>query len=217
MGLYSRYILPHLINAACGSGPIAKQRAKLVPGASGAVLEIGFGSGRNLDFYDRRRVNTFAAIEPEPGIRALGAEALKSRGWEADLRPDPAERLSFADSQFDTVVCTYTLCTVHDPLAALREMRRVLKPSGRLLFCEHGLAPDPTVQKTQRRIEPLWSRLAGGCRLTRDPAALLAQAGFTVSETNTLYLPGTPRFGGFNVWGVAAPATSGPDTPKSHH
>jgi ubiquinone/menaquinone biosynthesis C-methylase UbiE len=206
MGLYSRYILPHLIDAACGSRPIAKQRAKLVPKAAGAVLEIGFGSGRNLAHYDRSKVTQFAAVEPEAGIRALGRKALDAAGWRADLRADPAEALSFPAAQFDTVVCTFTLCTVHNPIAALKEAGRVLKPGGLLLFCEHGLAPDADVQRTQRRFEPLWTRLAGGCRLTRDPMALLAEAGFSPLESQSMYLPGTPRFGGFNVWGAAVPA-----------
>lgn len=203
MGFYRRHILPHLINAACGSRPIAKQRAKIIPEAQGEVLEIGFGSGRNLPFYDPARLTRLIAAEPEPGIRALGAAAIKASGLPVELRADPAEASSLPDASVDTVVCTYTLCTVHAPLAALAEARRVLKPGGRLLFCEHGLAPDPDVARTQRRIEPVWSRLGGGCRLTRDPLALLAQAGFAVQRPQAMYLPGTPRFGGYNSWGAA--------------
>lgn len=207
MGLYSRYVLPHLINAACGSKPIARQRAKIVPQASGLVLEIGFGSGRNLGFYDPARVTKLIATEPEAGIRALGEAAARTAAVPVEVRPDAAEALtSLPDRSVDAVVCTYTLCTVHNPLAALQEARRVLKPGGRFLFCEHGLAPDAPVARQQRAIEPIWRRIAGGCRLTRDPAALLAQAGFKLADQSTMYLPGTPRFAGYNSWGTATPA-----------
>lgn len=203
MGLYERYLLPHVINAACGSKPIQKQRAKIVPKASGTVLEIGFGSGRNAPFYDAAKVTRLIATEPEKGIRALGEKALAKLGIAHEMRPDPAEALSLANASVDTVVCAFTLCTVHAPVAALREARRVLKPGGRLLFCEHGRAPDATVQRTQAAIEPVWSALAGGCKLTREPLALLAEAGFQSVNAQSMYLPGTPRFAGFNTWGEA--------------
>lgn len=207
MGLYSRYILPHLINAACGSKPIARQRAKIVPQASGVVLEIGFGSGRNLGYYSSNAVERLIATEPEPGIRALGAKAAQSASFAVELRDDPAERLaSMTDHSVDTVVCTFTLCTVHNPLAALKEARRVLKPGGRFLFCEHGLAPDAEVARRQKAIEPIWRVIAGGCHLTRDPAVLLKEAGFNTTQAETMYLPGTPRFAGFNSWGIAISA-----------
>jgi ubiquinone/menaquinone biosynthesis C-methylase UbiE len=203
LGLYSRYILPHLINLACGAGPIEKQRAKIVPKACGLVLEIGFGSGRNVAHYDPAKVAKLIATEPEAGIRGLGAKAAKAAAFPVEIRAEPAERLSAPDASVDCVVCTYTLCTVADPLGALKEAKRVLKPGGRLYFCEHGLSPDAKVAAQQRAIEPVWSKLAGGCRLTRDPLALLAHAGFKLTAQDAMYLPGTPRFGGYNSWGEA--------------
>lgn len=205
MSLYRRYVLPHLLNAACGARPIAKQREKIVPQASGVVLEIGFGSGLNLPYYDPKRVSALIVAEPEPGIRGLGERAARTSPLSVQMLPDPAERLSLGDASVDCVLCTYTLCTVDDPRSALAEARRVLKPGGRFLFCEHGLSPDPEVARTQRAIEPFWKPLAGGCHLTRDPLALMRAAGFTVADPTTMYLPGTPRFGGYNSWGTAVP------------
>jgi SAM-dependent methyltransferase len=117
-----------------------------------------------------------------------------------------SEALPFEAASFDCVVCTFTLCSVQDPAAALAEARRVLKPKGRLIFCEHGLAPDAEVVKWQRRIEPVWKRLAGGCHLTRPVAPAIQAAGFRLARLETMYLPGTPRWAGWNEWGEATPA-----------
>jgi SAM-dependent methyltransferase len=118
----------------------------------------------------------------------------------------PAEALPFEDKSFDTVVCTFTLCSVHTPAAALAEARRVLRPSGALLFCEHGLSPDPGVAKWQRRIEPIWKRIAGGCHLTRPVAGAIAAAGFRLQDVETMYVPNTPKIAAWNEWGAATPA-----------
>jgi SAM-dependent methyltransferase len=204
--LYDRYVVPWLLNCVCSASPIAHQRAKIVPGARGRVLELGMGSGLNLPFYDPAKVSVVEAVEPsEPSRRrALAAAALS--GLKVELIDGRAETLPYETASFDTVVCTFTLCSVQDPAAALAETRRVLKPEGRLLFCEHGLAPDDSVVKWQRRIEPVWKAIAGGCHLTRPVAARIGAAGFRIETCETMYLPGTPHWAGWNEWGSAAPA-----------
>jgi len=206
MGLYSRYVLPHLINCACGARPIEKERAKIVPRAEGVVLELGFGSGRNLAHYDAARVAQVYALEPEPGMLALARKAAAGAAMPVQILAEKAEDLSLPAASVDCVLVTYTLCTIPDGVAALRAARRALKPGGKLHFCEHGLAPDADVANTQRSVEPLWRRLAGGCHLTRDVPALLAEGGFAVDDLTAWYLPSTPRFAGYTYRGSAAAA-----------
>jgi len=206
MSLYDRYVVPWLINCACTGPAIAKQRAKVVPDAAGRVLELGVGSGLNLPFYDPARVAQLEAIEPSDRLRRMAEQAATDASVAAHIAPGRAEGLPFEDRTFDTVVCTFTLCSVQDPAAALAEARRVLKPGGRLLFCEHGLAPDAEVVKWQRRIEPVWKRIAGGCHLTRPVTPAIEAAGFHVLTRDTMYLPGAPRWAGWNEWGAATPA-----------
>jgi len=201
--LYERWVFPWLISAACSAKPIVKQRAKIVPQASGRVLELGMGSGLNLPFYDAAKVSEVAAVEPSKELREKAEAAAATSGLKVALRDGRAEALPYDAGSFDCVVCTFTLCSVQDPSASLAESRRVLKPGGRLLFCEHGLAPDAEVVKWQRRIEPVWKALACGCHLTRPVASAIEAAGFTVARKETMYLPGTPRWAGWNEWGVA--------------
>jgi SAM-dependent methyltransferase len=206
MSLYDRYVVPWLINCACSAPAIARQRAKVVPDAAGRVLELGMGGGLNLPFYDPARVAQLEAIEPSDRLRRMAEQAAAHAGVAAHIAPGRAEGLPFEDGAFDTVVCTFTLCSVQDPAAALAETRRVLRPGGRLLFCEHGLAPDAEVVKWQRRIEPIWKRIAGGCHLTRPVTPAIEAAGFRVLVKDTMYLPGAPRWAGWNEWGQATPA-----------
>ncbi len=203
MGFYDRYILPKFLACACGAKPIAKQRAKVVPRAEGRVLELGMGGGLNLAFYDPAKVSVVEGVDPSAELRALAEAAPRPEGLKVALQVGRAEALPFEDNSFDTVVCTFTLCSVGDGAAALAEARRVLKPTGSFLFCEHGLAPDADVVKWQRRIEPVWKALAGGCHLTRPVATAITAAGFTLADLQTMYLPGTPRFAGWNEWGSA--------------
>lgn len=204
--LYDRYILPKLITCACSSPPIMKQRAKIVPRAAGRVLELGIGMGLNLSFYDPRKVDEVVGIDPSPELRQIALDAPRPAGLKVQVTEGTAEALPLDNQSFDCVVCTFTLCSVHTPDAALAEARRVLKPGGRLLFCEHGLAPDPDVAKWQRRIEPIWKRIAGGCHLTRPIAPVIAAAGFKLDWMETMYLPGSPRIAGWNEWGAALAA-----------
>jgi SAM-dependent methyltransferase len=201
-GLYERYVLPRLIGCACGTKPIERQRAKIVPLARGVVVDMGFGSGTNLPHYDATKVTKIIAIEPNPAMLARGRET-----WRTDIVIDAhvagAEATGLPDACADTVVFTYALCTIPDAAGALAEAARVLKQGGQVLFCEHGAAPDAKIARTQALIEPFWKAIAGGCHLTRDTTAMLTSGGFTCTQVDQMYLPGTPRFAGYNVWGIA--------------
>lgn len=203
--LYDRFILPHLLKCACSSPPMMKQRAKVVPQASGRVLELGIGMGLNLAFYDAAKVESVTGVDPAPELRAVAEAAPRDPGLTVKVEDGSAEALPFADGSFDCVVCTFTLCSVHTPAAALAEARRVLRPAGRFLYCEHGLAPDPDVARWQRRVEPVWKRIAGGCHLTRPVTSAIEAAGFKVTRRESMYVPGTPRIAGWNEWGEALP------------
>jgi ubiquinone/menaquinone biosynthesis C-methylase UbiE len=204
--LYDRFILPGLLKCGCSSKPVMKQRAKIVPLAEGRVLELGIGMGLNLAFYDPAKVAHVTGVDPSPELREVALAAPRDPALAVDIQSGNAEALPFSDGAFDCVVCTFTLCSVHAPGAALAEARRVLKPGGRLLYCEHGLSPDPKLAKWQRRWEPLWKRMAGGCHLTRPITSAIAAAGFTPQWTQTMMLPGTPPIAAWNEWGVAVPA-----------
>jgi len=200
---YERHILPHVIGCACGSRPIQRQRAKVVPLAIGRVLELGIGGGLNLAFYDPARVGSVTGVDPSAELRQIAQAAPRPAGLKVEIFDGRAEDLPFAPATFDTIVCTFTLCSVASPQAALREARRVLKPGGKLLFSEHGLAPDEAPRRWQHRLEPLWSKIAGGCHLTRPVAATIARAGFTLEHVETMYLPKTPKPLGWCEWGIA--------------
>jgi SAM-dependent methyltransferase len=204
MGFYGRHILPRLLKCACSAPPIAKQRAKVVPKAEGRVLELGIGMGLNLPFYETAKVESVTGVDPSPELRAIAQAAPRDPALSVKVEDGTAEALPFADASFDCVVCTFTLCSVHTPQQALSEARRVLKPGGRFLYCEHGLSPEPDVAKWQRRIDPVWTRLAGGCHLTRPVTSAIAGAGFKIARSDSMYLPRTPRFAGWSEWGEAS-------------
>jgi SAM-dependent methyltransferase len=203
MGFYDRYVLPKLIDIACGSKPVQRQRQKVVPLAEGRVLEIGIGSGLNLPFYDPAKIDRVVGLDPAEEMLARARPRSEGLPFEVEYLALEGERIPLEAESIDTVLVTYTLCTIPDALAALDGMRRVLKPSGRLIFCEHGKAPDAAVRRWQGRLNPLWNRLAGGCNLNRDIPALIEAAGFRVEQVDSMYLPGTPRFAGFEYWGWA--------------
>ena len=199
---YERTIFPRVLDFACGLPMVSRQRQLVVPLAQGRVLEVGIGTGLNMRWYDKTRVTHITGLDPALQLHALARERIAEAGLEVDLVAMSAETIPLPDASFDTVLITYTLCTIADPLAALREMRRVMAPGGRLLFCEHGRAPDESVRRWQDRLQPLWGKLAGGCHLGRDIPALLRQAGFRLRDLNTRYLPG-PRPLSFHYWGEA--------------
>lgn len=177
----------------------------MVPRARGNVLELGIGTGLNLEHYDKTRIGRLVGVDPGLEMHPLARKRASQAGLKVDIVGLPAEKLPFEANTFDTVLVTYALCTIPDPHAALLEARRVLKRGGQLLFCEHGLAPEPSVQRWQHRLTPVWKKVAGGCHLDRDVPALLAAAGFDVPDLQTAYLPG-PRFLACNYWGAAIPA-----------
>lgn len=189
---WHRRVLPWALDMVCGLPMITRERRRLVPLAQGRVLEVGIGTGLNLRWYDPARVSRLTGLDPALALHPRARRRVAASGLPVDLVGLSAESIPRPDASFDTVVMTYTLCSIPDPLAALREMRRVLVPGGCLLLCEHGRAPDPVVARWQDRLQPLWGRLAGGCHLNRDVPALLEAAGFGRPDLDSGYLPG-PR------------------------
>jgi len=204
---YEKNILPPLLNCCCGSKPITYQRKKIIPEAKGVILEIGIGSGLNIPFYDKNKVSSIIAIDPSEDLHSMAIRKAKDNNIDIQFNTGVAEDLDIGDSSIDTVVITYTLCTINDPQIALAEIKRVLKDDGRILFSEHGIAPDKKIADWQNKINPLWSKLFGGCNLNRDIPSLLKDAGFDISFEQ-MYLPRTPKFIGFNSWGNATKVTS---------
>jgi len=191
MGIYRRFVLPKLIDLMMKNREVTPRRAQLIPKARGAVLEIGIGSGLNLPFYSQA-VTRVRGVDASPELLAMARKKVGGAPFPVDLVCESAEHLSLDDASVDTVVTTWTLCSIPDPSRALREMRRVLKPEGRLLFIEHGCSPDPKVQAWQHRLNPLWRKIGGGCNLDRKIDDLIQAAGFHLMELQTSYMPG-PR------------------------
>ena len=206
MGFYDKHILPRFINCACGAKPIMKQRETVVPQAHGTVLEIGIGTGLNLPYYDASRMQRLIGLDPSEESWVLAGERAAHVDFPVEFIGLPGEEIPLEDASVDTVLITFALCTIPDPVAALHGMARVLRPGGSLVFCEHGKAPDVGVNKWQNRINPFWRRLAGGCNLNRDIPAILGEGGFRITELEQCYLPGTPKFAGYNFWGRAQQA-----------
>jgi ubiquinone/menaquinone biosynthesis C-methylase UbiE len=190
MGFYSDRILPHLIKLTMRNERLAPYRDRVISKAHGRVLEVGIGAGENLSRY--REVSEVIGIEPAGRLAAMARDAAKRSPMPVNIIEASAESIPLDDRSIDAVVMTWTLCSIRDPAAALREIHRVLKPEGRLLFVEHGLAPEARVQKWQHRLTPVWKRLAGGCHLDRDMRSLIASAGFRLETLQTGYMPG-PR------------------------
>ncbi len=205
---YDRNILPWLLDMACGISPVRRQRAKVVPHATGHVLEIGIGTGLNAHHYDKDKAHTIVGLDPALRMHRLAAKRIAEAGLKIELVGLSAERIPYPDHTFDSVLMTYTLCSIPDPVSALKEMHRVLKPEGRLIYCEHGKAPDASVHRWQNRLTPWWKKIAGGCHLNRDIPSLLREAGFGCELIETMYLPG-PRPLTYNYWGLATPLRAG--------
>lgn len=202
MNFYETHILPHILNFAMKQDDMTRRRARLIPEAEGRVLEIGCGSGHNMAHYSARATELIA-IEPSPKLREMTLRAAKNANRAIDLRDAGAEAIPLDDASIDTVVTTWTLCTIADAHTALAEMRRVLKPSGRLLFAEHGRAPDEAVRKWQNRLNPAWRVIGGGCNLNRAIEELIGSAGFEIEKLDMAYEEKAPKFAGFMYEGSA--------------
>jgi ubiquinone/menaquinone biosynthesis C-methylase UbiE len=202
MGFYDKHLLPRLVHFTCGLKPAMKQREKVVPLAEGRVLEIGIGSGLNIPYYNAARVSHLWGLDPSAEMWAIAGKNAREHHLDAEFLESGAESIPLENNAADSVVMTYTMCTIPEVPSALDEVRRVLKPGGKLLFCEHGEAPDEEVIRWQKRINPTWKLLAGGCNLNRPIPRLLKEAGFESNDMQTMYIPGW-RPACFNYWGTA--------------
>lgn len=202
MGFYNKHILPKIIDYSCKQNSTMRQREKVIPLAKGRVLEVGVGSGLNLPFYDASKVVQLTALDPSEEIWGQNKNNIENLGYNFQFIKASAENIPIEDNTFDSVVITYTLCSIPDTKKAMGEIRRVLKPNGKLIFCEHGKAPDKSVQKWQNAINPVWKRFGGGCNLQRDIPMIIEDSKFKIKKLETMYLPGW-KFASFNYWGMA--------------
>lgn len=202
MGLYAKYCLPTIVNLACNSSPIMRQREKIVPIASGVVLEVGIGSGLNLSFLDSSKVEQVYGLDPSIELIKIAEKAASTVDFDVTFLNYPGEEIPLENKSVDSVLLTYTLCTIPNAEKALTEIRRVLKPDGELIFSEHGLAPDFNVQRWQNRFEKIWKKLGGGCHLNRPIPQLIEHGGFIIQRMESMYLPGW-KPANYNYWGIA--------------
>lgn len=201
MGLYSKYVLPHLIDLSMKDRATTRCRSEIIPKATGRVLEIGIGSGLNFPYYSPSVAHVWG-IDPSEELLEMVRPKLSEAPCSVELFCESAEQLPLDTDSADTIVLTWSLCTIPNPSRALEEMRRVLKPGGAVIFAEHGLAPDFGVRRWQQRINPLWKRVAGGCNMDRKIDELITGAGFNIKELRTSYFPG-PRILTYTYEGVA--------------
>ena len=198
---YDRHVLPHLIDIAMRAPMASRERQQLIPQACGTVLEIGVGSGLNMPFYSGE-VSKLFALEPNAKLRQKAQPKAAKTPFPVEFLDLKGEDIALADHSVDTVVTTWTLCTIPEPGKALQGMYRVLKPGGRLLFVEHGRAPSPRLARWQDRLTPAWSCCAGGCHLNRRPDLLIQQAGFQLDKFEQGYLDG-PKLLTYHYKGLA--------------
>ncbi|SRR6266403_233416 len=204
MPFYRNHIYPRLVSALGDPKPIREVRQRMIPLAQGEVLEIGVGPGVNFVLYDPKKVSKVYALEPNPGMIRL-AEQHRRTELNVEFLNLPGERIPLGDGSVDTVVSTFTLCTIPGVADAIRGIGRVLRPGGQFLFFEHGLSPDIRVRRWQERTEPLFQWAFEGCHVTRDIPALIKEGGFRVERMETGYLARFPKSGSYCFWGVARP------------
>ncbi|MFT4631355.1 MAG: ubiquinone/menaquinone biosynthesis C-methylase UbiE [Candidatus Pseudothioglobus sp.] len=203
MGYYEKYLLPKLLNMVMKAPEMTRLRRQLVPLATGKVLEVGMGSGLNLPFYAAGVKVT--GVDPSLELQAYAREIAAGAAMDVEFLAVGAEDIPLPDNSFDSAVITWTLCTISDPDAALSEVRRLLKPGGKLIFAEHGASPEPRIANWQRRINPVWKSLAGGCQLNRRPDTAILANGFNFDDMQEGYIPG-PKFATYSFRGIASSA-----------
>tara|TARA_Y100000768_G_scaffold121313_1_gene89670 strand:+ start:398 stop:1021 length:624 start_codon:yes stop_codon:yes gene_type:complete len=201
---YENYVLPKLLDTCCSTKPINYQRKKIVPNASGTVLEIGIGSGLNIPFYNISKIDKIYGLDPSIQLCKKAIKKAEEINMNIDFLFEGAEEIKLKSNSIDTVVITYTLCSIPNPMDALKEIKRVMRSDANILFCEHGIAPDIKVSKWQNRINPIWGKLFGGCNINRDIPSIISNSGFKVQNLEQMYLPSTPKIVGYNYWGSAS-------------
>tara|TARA_B100000925_G_C21943343_1_gene445619 strand:- start:374 stop:997 length:624 start_codon:yes stop_codon:yes gene_type:complete len=202
--IYNKYVVPKLLDVCCSTKPIKYQRNKIVPHAKGEVLEIGIGSGLNLPYYNKSLVKKVHGLDPSEELNQIALKNASEINLDINFIISGAEEIKLPSKSIDTVLITYTLCTIPEFKAALKEIKRVLKDDGIMLFCEHGLAPDKKVSKWQNRINPLWGKLFGGCNINRNIPHIIQESGLNIKKLEQMYLPSTPKIVAYNYWGVAS-------------
>tara|TARA_B100000927_G_scaffold285222_2_gene275055 strand:+ start:518 stop:1141 length:624 start_codon:yes stop_codon:yes gene_type:complete len=201
---YEKYVLPKLLDTCCSTKPINYQRKKIVPNAAGTVLEIGIGSGLNIPYYNLSSIDKIYGLDPSQELCELALKNANNHEIEIKLLVNGAEEIELKSKSIDTVLITYTLCSINNLQQSLKEIKRVMKPNAVLMFCEHGIAPDIKTIKWQNRINPLWGKLFGGCNINRDIPNILSSSGFNINNLEQMYLPSTPKIVGYNYWGTAS-------------
>jgi len=203
MSFYEKKILPKVLDLLCGSSPINYQRKKIVPKVSGNVLEIGIGSGLNLPHYNVSNISNITALDPAEELTDIAKKRISELDLDIDVINCGAEEIPLESKSFDSILVTYTLCSIENLDDSMREIRRVMKDDGTLFFCEHGIAPDLKTKNWQNRINPIWKRLMGGCNINRDIPEIISNSKLEIVDLETMFLPSTPRIAGFNYWGTA--------------
>ena len=205
MSFYRDHVYPHLVRTLGDPKPIQTIRQRLVPLAQGKVLEIGVGPGVNFAHYDSAKVTKVYALEPNPGMFRMAEQQGRRTKLDIEFLDLPGERIPLADGSVDTVVSTFTLCTIPGVMEAIRGIWRVLRPGGQFIFFEHGLSPDPPVRRWQERTEPFFQWAFEGCHVTRDIPLLIKEGGFKILQMDTAYLAPFPKSGSHCFWGIACP------------
>jgi len=201
--LYEKYLLPKMLDCCCSTKPINYQRNKVVPHAKGKILEIGIGSGINIPFYKKSQIEKLYGLDPSEELNHMAHKVASQNSLDVEFLLSGAEEIPLPSNSIDTILITYTLCTIPDLNSSMSEMKRVLKDDGNFLFCEHGIAPDLNIIKWQNRINPVWGKLFGGCSINRDIPDIIQSSGFKLNKLNQMYLPSTPKIVGYNYWGHA--------------
>lgn len=200
---YEKFVLPKILSFTCNTKPINYQRKKIIPSASGLVVEIGVGAGANFRYYNPEKILKIIAIDPSAELNNLAREEAKKYNYEIQILNQSAETIPLEDNSIDTVVSTYTLCSIPNPDETMREVFRVLKPNGVFLFSEHGRSPDRFTAFIQDQIEFFYPFISGGCHCNRDIKKVISNTNLQFQSLDTTYLPGTQKFLGFNYWGSA--------------